>query len=708
MRNIVKGPEMKVKGPDKIPAMLQKGEAVLPVKTVKAMGGAKAVERLIAETNGKKPGGVWKEVKGLGKRLHASEGAAPALSKNTADAIERAKNAMAVDYPPHTMPQAAVDAEKEYTRRTGKVSPAHAAAAEAELLAQQQTARNAQFEAKAEANRFRRPEPPQANKTLSELISEGRKAEATAAQAAKKLPVPVDGTLRTNYVPNWTAGSSSGTQTVGQSASRNLPALIEGEGVRVSSAPKPPGTSLVPAGPLRTNYVPNWGAPLPPQAPVPPVPPTIAEQYPRAHAAGKAVRAGIDEFKKAPIRNTLTGLANYAPPALAALDAGFDRISSDNLLKTIPLVAGDWGTKGLDLMGGNFMGQGETFNDIYRQRVATLPGVNVPTQRYIPGSPEDVAQKAAKQKPSWVSQLEANQGPPSAAAIEFARSGGVAPGQGLRGTPIESYDIRAGGGVRKIGKNSYEGTGTPEIWAEENARLARGKETAKAGYDNMTNTLARDLGVRNLDPKMQTRFFQMRNEEASLAEKNADVAKARATTGATQADKMRDDVQKWVKDRFRKTQLNKDGVASVVDAPEERAMYEDLVLAIARGEGKDPDSLTIDDHQALLRDYGPRIKQMMAVNQQLQKDGHKAGGVLTDLLRKGQVKDAGELSLGNVVDSNSAVTLGDWWSRKTIGGGANNARMVRVTMPNGKTVELPADVLTGGEYTDQRLVDQIK
>ena len=40
---------------DKVPARLSDGEAVLPWKTVQALGGPEAVARLIEETNGKAP-----------------------------------------------------------------------------------------------------------------------------------------------------------------------------------------------------------------------------------------------------------------------------------------------------------------------------------------------------------------------------------------------------------------------------------------------------------------------------------------------------------------------------------------------------------------------------------------------------------------------------------------------------------------------------
>jgi hypothetical protein len=69
-------------------------------------------------------------------------------------------------------------------------------------------------------------------------------------------------------------------------------------------------------------------------------------------------------------------------------DPGYDEQSGAQRLGTaaqqVALTAGDWGTKGIDVLGGWALPKDQpSFNDLYRERVGLLPGVTAPTTRDV-------------------------------------------------------------------------------------------------------------------------------------------------------------------------------------------------------------------------------------------------------------------------------------------------------------------------------------
>ncbi len=183
------------------------------------------------------------------------------------------------------------------------------------------------------------------------------------------LPPPPD-PVRTNFTVD-SSGTARGT---------NLPGTAIGPY-------RGPGTAVA-------QYVPS-AQPRPYDAP---------KAAPRGMAfeAGKA--AGSAYKNVGGMSGAVGKLANIAVPAIAAAQtfgengirvegnraadpnydetAGFPRVAST--LKEAALRAGDWGTKGLDVLSGWALPAGEaSFNDAYRQGVGQLEGVYAPTSQQI-------------------------------------------------------------------------------------------------------------------------------------------------------------------------------------------------------------------------------------------------------------------------------------------------------------------------------------
>lgn len=246
------------------------------------------------------------------------------------------------------------------------------------------------------------------------------------------------------YQPNWTAGNNAPV----------LEGVVEtADEVRAKAATPPrqaigapqPGTAVTPrtvdwapggnppaGGPVQARSV-DWtygqnGGPAQqpgmaaqaarpvqqiaaPQAvptPQPVAQPPQSAAYRAGHAYAKAGGA--------------TGLAskamNVVAPAVAAVqtlgdngikvaglresDPGYNESSgiprTVGAAKEIALRAGDWGTKGLDILGGWALPSGEeSFNNLYRQRVGLLDGVTAPTTADVANQQRIDAANAAPQ-----------------------------------------------------------------------------------------------------------------------------------------------------------------------------------------------------------------------------------------------------------------------------------------------------------------------
>jgi len=210
----------------------------------------------------------------------------------------------------------------------------------------------------------------------------------------------------------------------GRYAGGAMPHIVDPSG-QVYINGRPAGYLPPPPDPVRTNFTVDSsgtarGANLPGTA-VGPYrgPGTAVAQYvpsaqprpydvPKAAPRGMAFEAGKaagSAYKNVGGMSGAVGkLANIAVPAVAAAQtfgengirvegnraadpnydetAGFPRVAST--LKEAALRAGDWGTKGLDVLGGWALPSGEaSFNDAYRQGVGQLEGVSAPTSQQV-------------------------------------------------------------------------------------------------------------------------------------------------------------------------------------------------------------------------------------------------------------------------------------------------------------------------------------
>jgi len=142
------------------------------------------------------------------------------------------------------------------------------------------------------------------------------------------------------------------------------------------------------------SRIPPKGSPRPEVRPAPTAPTAPAAAQTAEVAAPLASKPGL-------VRRVIGGvgkIANIAVPAMAAVDAlgdnaikvaglredepGYEGPGINKAIgatKEVALRAGDWGTKGLDLLGGWALPKGEkSFNDAYREGVGQLPGVSAP------------------------------------------------------------------------------------------------------------------------------------------------------------------------------------------------------------------------------------------------------------------------------------------------------------------------------------------
>lgn len=148
---------------------------------------------------------------------------------------------------------------------------------------------------------------------------------------------------------------------------------------------------------------------------------------------GMAYNAGKAVGKAAGKAGGISGMAGSAIKAAVPLVAAYQTFGDDGIkvqgnrasdpnydetsgmprvvssLKEAALRAGDWGTKGLDILGGWALPEGEaSFNDAYRQGVGQLEGVSAPTSQQV------AAQTAQKQIASAPQATYSNEGRPSA------------------------------------------------------------------------------------------------------------------------------------------------------------------------------------------------------------------------------------------------------------------------------------------------------
>jgi hypothetical protein len=209
--------------------------------------------------------------------------------------------------------------------------------------------------------------------------------------------------------------------------------------------------------------------------------------------------------------------------------------------------------------------------------------------------------------------------------------------------------------------------------------MARVTEEEKKGRELLDSIMANRYG----DEDAMERIAEREDRAAAVA-----AARARGGAGNGRNTNI-DNVQKFLKDRFQKSIFDKDKNEKVIEDVAGRRAYENLVLAAARNDNRDPDSYEIDDHQALLKDFEPTNAIRERVNAQILADGGKQAN-LSELPRilgyKGE-----KVGLGKVIGGkNTHVTLGDWWDNLN-----NDRGMVDVETPDG-VVSVPVSSLTGG------------
>ena len=221
------------------------------------------------------------------------------------------------------------------------------------------------------------------------------RAARTAASAPRGLPAPQPGTSVVPRTIDWTPGGNA--PAGGPVQARGVDWTYgEGGGPRQGTAAPPQPTQAPKA----------LSAPVPPASAGAPPPPAASPPRGAAYAAGRA-------YGKAGGASGIAGKAlNVVAPAVAAYQTlGDNAITVQGLregepgydeqagapravaaAKEVALRAGDWGTKGLDVLGGWALPSDQpSFNDLYRERVGLLPGVTAPTTR-------DLALSAAEQQ----------------------------------------------------------------------------------------------------------------------------------------------------------------------------------------------------------------------------------------------------------------------------------------------------------------------
>lgn len=221
------------------------------------------------------------------------------------------------------------------------------------------------------------------------------RAARTAASAPRGLPAPQPGTSVVPRTIDWTPG---GNAPAGGPVQARGVDWTYGEGG---------GPRQGPAAPPQPTQAPKaLSSPVPPASagttPPPAAPPSRGMAYSAGRAYGKAGGASGVAGK----------VLNVVAPAVAAYQTlGDNAITVQGLregepgydeqagapravaaAKEVALRAGDWGTKGLDALGGWALPSDQpSFSDLYRERVGLLPGVTAPTTR-------DLALSAAEQQ----------------------------------------------------------------------------------------------------------------------------------------------------------------------------------------------------------------------------------------------------------------------------------------------------------------------
>ena len=224
----------------------------------------------------------------------------------------------------------------------------------------------------------------------------------------------------------------------GKYAAGARPHIVDPRGqVYVNGRP----AGLLPAPPApeitRTNFVTDSAGgtrPVPPPGQaiaryVPPPATAPAIEGSLSSGKGMAYNAGRAVGKAAGSAGGISGLAGSAIKAAVPLVAAYQTFGDDGIkvqgnrasdpnydetsgmprvgssLKEVALRAGDWGTKGLDILGGWALPEGEaSFNDAYRQGVGQLEGVSAPTSQQV------AAQNAQKQIASAPQATYSNEG----------------------------------------------------------------------------------------------------------------------------------------------------------------------------------------------------------------------------------------------------------------------------------------------------------
>ncbi|MBK7786842.1 MAG: hypothetical protein IPJ57_20385 [Gemmatimonadetes bacterium] len=254
-------------------------------------------------------------------------------------------------------------------------------------------------------------------------VSDGEEAVILPAKTAKS-PQAIAQIASAIQQSNDGRPPAMGMAQGGRYAGGAMPHIVDPSG-QVYVNGRPAGYLPPPPDPVRTNFTVDSsgtarGANLPGTA-VGPYrgPGTAVAQYvpsaqprpydvPKAAPRGMAFEAGKaagSAYKNVGGMSGAVGkLANIAVPVIAAAQtfgdngirvegnraadpnydetAGFPRVAST--LKEAALRAGDWGTKGLDVLGGWALPAGEaSFNDAYRQGVGQLEGVYAPTSQQI-------------------------------------------------------------------------------------------------------------------------------------------------------------------------------------------------------------------------------------------------------------------------------------------------------------------------------------
>ena len=294
-----------------------------------------------------------------------------------------------------------------------------------------------------------------------------------------------------------------------------------------------PGTAVA-------NYVPS----------AQPRPYDIAKPAPRGMAYDAGRTAGAAYQNVGGISGAVGKLANIAVPAIAAAQtfgddgikvmgnrssdpnydetAGLPRVASS--LKEAALRAGDFGTKGLDILGGWALPKGEaSFNDAYRQGVGQLEGVSAPTSQQIAAASEQQQSKGNYSNEGRPSGILASNGPspdlsqrvesithPSG-AVEVNMGRGfdptkltMAPGTGMISNAAGRTMI-----LNDMSPNQYVGAdGKPGQTWEKTAQYADAMRRAQADRERLARTLAENAVGDLASPRPDVRATAERQLQA--------------------------------------------------------------------------------------------------------------------------------------------------------------------------------------------------